>query len=430
MSQCERLRLRNSLAVKRIQQPLAWFQPKCDADTGSWSPIQCLGKSEANSPPSANRNGISREFALAHDINDAENDEQLSSKASGDKVCWCADKKGTPIKGSLTRNAEPICNQRQARRRMLNKAAGDDANDIHNAMIEQLINQMTLIADSDETFLDFEQPLSYAVEQTTEAIFNATIEASQPLLRQTRCQAIQGSAPFRVVCNELGAFEPMQCHRDICWCVDSAGNQLTQSQTFKKDEAANCSVTPIETIAVELHLLNPNRQTFANLERVVQADLLQLLGGEVAENVQVHEYADGNVHLKFELLNAANNVDTAFNLEEMMRQGELKLANGLLQPDVTLSRFVHRGPSVSFRPAADALLAGNAFQMAIVMFATVSAFLISMFVIFIMVKRDKGGKKTRDEKNNPIMGHTFLDYRSPIFVLNTGDHKPKSDDDV
>lgn len=397
-----------------------------------------MGKASSPAAAAPHRNGISREFSLSH-VSDTTNVNSDRAKSPHDKVCWCADRKGTPIKGSLTRNAEPMCNQRQARRRMMMPSAGDSTNDIHNAMIEQLINQMTLIADSDDTFLDFEQPLSHVVEQSTEAILKATIQkdssssSTLSMPKMTRCQAIQESAPFRVVCNEHGAFEPMQCHNDVCWCVDSAGNQLAQTQTFKRDSPSaskrNCSVTLIETIAVELHLLNAERNALpSNLERAIADDLNRILG-EVPDNVQVHEYADGNVHLKFELLRA-DNVDKAFNLEEMMKQGQLTLVDGQLQPDVTLSRFVHRGASMSFRPAADALLADNAFQMAIVMFATISAFLISMFVIFIMLKRDRNGDKKTDEKNNPIRGHTFLDYRSPIFVLNASDHKPKSDDDV
>jgi Thyroglobulin type-1 repeat len=96
LSQCERLKLKNSMAAKRAGgQPNAFFQPRCNSETGSWSPVQCLGSGNVT-----------------------------SEEAVG--VCWCADKKGAPVKGSLTKGVEPKCNSRQARRK------NDDKNDSEN----------------------------------------------------------------------------------------------------------------------------------------------------------------------------------------------------------------------------------------------------------------------------------------------------------
>lgn len=88
------------LAAKRAGQGVAWFSPRCDPETGLWSPIQCLGQITSD----YNQNELPKAF-----------------DGGGLNVCWCADKKGAPMKGSLTRGNEPKCNHRQARRRM-----GDD----------------------------------------------------------------------------------------------------------------------------------------------------------------------------------------------------------------------------------------------------------------------------------------------------------------
>lgn len=64
--------------------------------------MQCLGKPVSAEEPKG------RAFRV-----DVPNQDD-----QGIGVCWCADKKGAPLRGSLTRNIEPVCNHRQARRRM------------------------------------------------------------------------------------------------------------------------------------------------------------------------------------------------------------------------------------------------------------------------------------------------------------------------
>jgi hypothetical protein len=106
LSQCERLKLKNSMAAKRAGgQPNAFFQPRCNSETGTWSPVQCLG------------NG------------------SVSNETLG--VCWCADKKGAPVKGSLTKGVEPKCNSRQARRK-----TDDDKNESEDPGKKCLTNVM------------------------------------------------------------------------------------------------------------------------------------------------------------------------------------------------------------------------------------------------------------------------------------------------
>lgn len=45
-----------------------------------------------------------------------------------------------------------------------------------------------------------------------------------------RCQSLGGQ------CDEEGKFLPTQCEEETCWCVDEAGNQLPNTNTFVKGE--------------------------------------------------------------------------------------------------------------------------------------------------------------------------------------------------
>lgn len=45
----------------------------------------------------------------------------------------------------------------------------------------------------------------------------------------TRCQSLGGQ------CDQEGKFLALQCEENTCWCVDEAGNQLSNTNTFQKD---------------------------------------------------------------------------------------------------------------------------------------------------------------------------------------------------
>lgn len=385
LSQCERLRLKNTLAAKKSSQKTGWFQPKCDSETGTWSPVQCLGNPEE-----------------ARSLN-LQMGETMQSTNLG--VCWCADKKGAPMKGSLTRGVEPVCNHRQARRRM---SSGEEA--VQDPVMEELIRQMTVLVD-DENFID-----EFEDEEPMKAEL-VLMKEQKLVASSTRCNALMMTAPFPVSCDENGAFRPTQCNGDFCWCVDAAGNQLPLSSTFRLG-SNKCVFTPIDSVAIELHLKNEEKRPLNNIHDVLKEEMISLLGNH-PENLRIHENFDGNVVLKFDLTDE-NKIDTAFALEEMVKQRNLFLYQGSLQPDLTLSRFLHRNTNLPVPQSASGI-PENTFQTVVFILATGSAFLISIFVVFVMLKRGRNKMKNYPNNKTIGMGDKFVDYSSPIFVLSANE---------
>lgn len=46
----------------------------------------------------------------------------------------------------------------------------------------------------------------------------------------TRCQSLGGQ------CDKEGKFLSVQCEENTCWCVDEAGNQLPNTNTFQRGD--------------------------------------------------------------------------------------------------------------------------------------------------------------------------------------------------
>lgn len=409
LSQCERLRVKNELAAKRSGEvSQSWFHPQCDGETGNWLPVQCLGAP-----------------------GDASSDQ---TKMTG--VCWCADKKGAPLKGSLTRNTEPICNHRQARRRM------NPDTDLQDPVMEELIRQMTIMVDDNlitsgddlaaEEF-DFLASESIARHAHRNDEIDQNGWAAAPTENQvkpemaltvstTRCQSLKKTASFQVACDEYGGFLPLQCNGDLCWCVDAAGNQLAMSSTFPR-ATKTCQFTPIDRVSVELYLVNLENEPITNTFEVVQEELTQLLK-ESPDNLSVDEMHN-HILVKFEL-SGPTKIDDSFALEEMVKQNGLALVNGRFRPDIRLSRFLYTEGVASTTTSAEDLsnqrqtsaIPESAFQTIVFVLATGSAFLVSIFVIFVMLKRGRGHKdKNMSASKFMGMGDKNLDFNAPIFVL-------------
>lgn len=416
LTQCERLKLKNTLAAKRNGHSAVWFDPKCDPVSGNWRPIQCLGKQPTESKRKIE--GISRAFNLDQDQEARGNSKTLGSPYG---VCWCADKKGAPLKGTLTKDYEPVCNSRQGRK----------ANVESDPIMEDLIRQMTILSDlsdngleEDSEEIDNERPTDSIMEESyvTEKIFlmSKTLpdsKSTKTLTKTTtRCFASRDTASFQVSCEEDGSFSPLQCNGKQCWCVDAAGNQLESTMTFRRG-AKICSHTPIHSVVVELLLQKKSNKNVPNLYDVLKAELLELIGGPV-ENLRVQENVDGSAIVKFELHNEGK-VDTAYAMEENIRQDKLILGEGQFQPDMTSSVFVHRSQQNEFMsPVAHAAMSPvGTFQLVVFVLATSSAFLVSIFVVYIMLKRGRRKSVPEGSSRRPA-GDKYVDFSSPIFVLN------------
>lgn len=389
LSQCERLRLKNSIAARRrADKSDIWFRPRCDPDNGHWSAVQCIGE---------NTNDNTR-------------------------VCWCADKKGSPIKGSLTKGTEPVCNHRQARRRMQVDEAADP-------VMEELIRQITFLTD-ENNFLDEDEAKNDQLVAVTERIMDISEhsgESSKKLIASTsRCDALRSTAHFAVNCDEGGNFYPTQCNHETCWCVDEAGNQLPWSSTFRKG-TKKCQGTPLDAVEVELHLTNPNAVKLRNLYDVIFEDLKNLVGEDFV-NFRVQENSDGSVTMKFDLIGETK-VNQAFAIEEMSKEQNLFLFHGMLKPDVTQSKFSHRVPMANLTDAQKASLGipQNTFHTIVFIMATSSAFIISILVIYVMLKKGRSKDKSHYVNNKNIhSGDKYIDYTSPIFVLSANDVRNNS----
>lgn len=394
--------------------------------------------------------------------------------SSNNGVCWCADKKGAPLKGTLTRDIEPICNSRQGRQ--------SKSFNVDDQLMEEVIRQMTTMVDIEEYELEentrdgvsaqmysninrdgtgrslddnmaveseyHETPVgvkskasaapntgaeAYVTEHIL-ALANSlldsqlSIEALKPMpVETTRCRALAERAQFPVACDEHGAFLPTQCNSKTCWCVDAAGNQLDTSQMFRQG-THNCPETPIASVAIELHMVNRTNRNIRNAYDTIRRELYQLLGDAV-ENLRVQENFDGSVIVRFELHNEAK-IDYAFAIESAINANHFNLVGGHFTPDISRSHFIHRSVNP---PVATAVSHESTIQLVLFIMATSSAFLVSIFVVYVMLKRGKRSKVLTDHYGYPVYseenanksvggGDKALDYTAPIFVLSSHDH--------
>ncbi|XP_034660156.1 uncharacterized protein LOC117896182 [Drosophila subobscura] len=426
LTQCERLKLKNSLAAQRTGHSSVWFQPRCDPITGHWSPVQCLGKQPQ---PAAIRPAQTEIVSRAFASTTTEEEQQQTAAGSPYGVCWCADKKGAPLKGTLTREIEPICNSRQARNRK-NFDMGDP-------LMEQLIGQLTQLNDVASEDLDFDELEAKILPQATasaaessvtervlelaNSLLDSQLSVEQPALKPmqlktTRCRALANTATFPVSCDAAGAFRPLQCNGRSCWCVDAAGNQLQATHVFGAGDR-RCSHVPIEAVSIELHMTNSSGRSVRNAYDTIRMELQQLLG-ESVENLRVQENFDGSAIVRFELHNESK-VDLAFAIESAITAGEFHLAGGHFRADITRSHFVHRSAVPAVAQAATAQ--DESIQLVLFIMATSSAFLVSVFVVYVMLKR---GRSSKTMHSSYPHGDKAVDYSAPIFVLAASGMEP------
>ncbi|XP_020293452.1 neurogenic locus notch homolog protein 3-like isoform X2 [Pseudomyrmex gracilis] len=319
LSQCEMLREKNLKKSQRLKQPT--FLPKCNPDNGMWEPVQCL--------------------------------EHVG-------ICWCVNRKGQPVKGSLIRGAEPKCNFRQARRN--NRISQSQELDEIQAIMKDLLEEND--------------------EQRTEKILD------------TRCRAMRNKGQLAAMCDSEGRFEPTQCVDDTCWCVDEAGNQVAGSEPFLKGTNI-CLPTSVEAVEVTLrfpgHFLATDEALFA---REVKA-FLHELGAKLREDVKV-EITEDSAILRFEIV-GANKVDVAFHLEELVRIQKLFMLGS--SADATTSRFTHHSAPAEMMKNDEIVAVEQReiltqtetplYQTTMFFFVAGSAFIVSGLVILLMLYRKK-----------------------------------------
>ncbi|XP_076257897.1 uncharacterized protein LOC143194965 [Rhynchophorus ferrugineus] len=365
LSQCERLREKNQKVAERYHKPT--FAPRCDHETGNWHAVQCL--------------------------------EHVG-------VCWCVTPNGEPLKGTLTRGAEPECNFRQAR----NRARASNRMDVSEAdlVLEELMMQLGSL-DEEESLSDM-------------SIDRMDTEIDLP--PTTRCQALGGQ------CDEAGKFVPIQCEEDTCWCVDEAGNQITGTNTFIRGQRA-CSAVPLESAEVILGF----RGEFddVNASPVVNqiTRIVNNLNGNVNDNGITTELTPDALYVKFSLI-GSNKVDVAYRLEQMVMQQSLPG----LTADITRSRVIHKPLMQDNSLGQNPTIAGYRevvsqapvsvvapYHTALIVIAAGSAFVISVLTVLVFLYRRKMNTLHQEKV---IQDSKFTPNNRPIYIELSNEKNPSA----
>ncbi|XP_037953081.1 uncharacterized protein LOC119683469 [Teleopsis dalmanni] len=441
LTQCERLKLKNRLAAQRTGHSSVWFQPSCDPVTGNWSPVQCLGKQPALDSPLQKHHveGMSRAFGSERNVT------IMSDIQSPYGVCWCADKKGAPLKGTLTRDIEPTCNSRQGRAQREYTEGERLMEDLitHMTSIDEIDNVLDLVEASREAQQEEREkaarskhlePDNEAVESTKESIAvtervlelsnslldsKLSVETMKPLqVNSTRCHEFAKTATYPITCDDQGGFMPTQCDDTLCWCVDEAGNPLNTTSTFPKGRG-RCLKTPIHSVDVELHMHKETEENPRDLYEKVRAELIEMLGTKM-ENLRVHENVEGKSVVRFQL-NDGNKLHVAHSLESAIASGNFHLVGGHLQTNSNNSHFTyHSRVSMVGTPI---LSTENNMQYIIFILATGVAFLVSVSIVYLMLKRGSHMAfvnymyPIRPIKSIKSSKSKAIEFATPIFVF-------------
>ncbi|KAK9878499.1 hypothetical protein WA026_022395 [Henosepilachna vigintioctopunctata] len=312
-----------------------------------------------------------------------------------EKILEIGNRFRNPLKGSLTRGAEPDCNFRQARNKAQNRA--DFISDA-DLVLEELMMQIGSISDSEE-------PKDLDENEVEEINENSVT---------SRCEELGGQ------CDANKKFLPTQCENDVCWCVDEAGNQLPQTNTFQKGERT-CFFSPVEKVEVTLGF----RGEYNDISSVYMvnkiSNILKNLGGVVNEDGIRAKISPEAMYIKFALI-GNKKIDIAFTLERMVMHQRLPDLNA----DITKSRVTHH-LLMNNSNQRDHLLAMEnreivsqspvsivaPYHTALIVIAAASAFVISILTLLVMLYR----RKMNSLNNNKIVeDNRFLSNTRPIYI--------------
>ncbi|KAF5273134.1 hypothetical protein FQA39_LY07624 [Lamprigera yunnana] len=309
-------------------------------------------------------------------------------------VCWCVNPQGQTLKGTIVRGKEPDCNFRQARGRSRDKVQMTDM----DLILEELMLHITAMNDDEELKLEHKFKIS-------DKSF------------QSRCLTLKAQ------CDAQGKFLPAQCDQEKCWCVDEAGNQLAQSNSFNKGERI-CLPSPIQNVDIIIGFRGEYDDVSTipvinNLKSIIRD-----LKGTIKNNEVLAEYSGEQMYIKFTLI-GSNKVDVAFILEQMVK--EHRLPN--LIADITKSRFMHQldtsEPSTAERIIAlehREIISQSPVSMvapyhtAMIVLAAASAFVICTLTVLVILYRRKtisANQSTNKAINGP---QRFLCGNTPIYI--------------
>ncbi|XP_017786716.1 PREDICTED: balbiani ring protein 3-like [Nicrophorus vespilloides] len=357
LSQCERLREKNQRSAERYHKPT--FLPKCDPETGNWENVQCL--------------------------------DHVG-------VCWCVNPQGEPLKGTLTRGAQPECNFRQARNRARDRSdLGSDA----DLVLEELLMQLGNLQATDDDEED-----------------EAEVGISWELPLKSRCEALGKQ------CDREGKFLPAQCEQDVCWCVDEAGNQLPNTNTFKHGEHL-CLPTPVESVEITLGFRGEYDEVTAVPVINQISKITKNMKGTVTNDGLEYEVTPDVLYIKFSLI-GSNKVDVAYRLEQMVMQQSLPG----MTADITRSRFTHRLGNLEQPLVAERVVALEHreivsqspvslvahYHTALIVIAAASAFVISVLTLLVILYKRKMANLNNATAKIVEDNQRFLSLNRPIYI--------------
>ncbi|VEN35788.1 unnamed protein product [Callosobruchus maculatus] len=338
LSQCERLREKNQRTSQRLKKPT--FLPRCDIETGNWLPVQCL--------------------------------EHVG-------VCWCVNPKGEPLKGTLIRGKEPECSFRKARGRSRDglgfEGATGGSGEVQDLVLEELMQQLSAYTEEEDN-----------KKQEHDEVGNFEIPS------KTRCEALGGQ------CDSDGKFLPLQCEKEICWCVNEAGNQIPNTNTFVRGDSS-CVFTPIE--AAEVTLGFKGQYDDITAERIVSqmTKIINNLHGNInSEGLEI-DLNPGELYVKVSLI-GSNKVDVGYKIEQMIMN---RLLPPGFSPDISRSRVTFKQNKEDHDRLQDNVLALEhreivsqspvsvvaPYHTALIVIAAASAFVICVLTLLMVLYRRK-----------------------------------------